>query len=84
MEMMRIFKLDSVRTLAGPGGVAFTMLAVMLVAIFAATMTLAPRASAAKPAYSKSTGYPCTKCHTGTPSKQTLNGFGKAWAKKNL
>lgn len=78
--MMRIFKLINVRTLAGPSGVARAMLAVMVVAVVAATMTFAPRESAAKPAFSKSTGKPCTACHTKPPK---LNACGKKWKANN-
>jgi hypothetical protein len=75
--MMRPFKPNDARTLAGAGGVAFTMLAAMLFVVVAATMALAPQESAAKAAYAQSTGRPCTACHT-TPPK--LNACGKKYA----
>ena len=74
--MIRMFKLNNVRTFASSSGVALAMLAVMLFAVVAATMTLAPRESAAKPAFGKSTGRPCAACHTKPPK---LNACGKRY-----
>lgn len=77
-------KPKSIRTPAGFGGVAFIILSFLLIAVFATMMTFASRDGTAKPEYSKQTKFPCTKCHTGKPSKTTVNAFGKAWKKNNM
>lgn len=76
--MKRPFKLSTVRTVAGPSGVVLSMLSAVALVVVATMMTLAPGQSVAKPAYTKSTGRPCTACHT-TPPK--LNACGKKYAK---
>jgi hypothetical protein len=51
---------------------AATTAATLLVA--GATMTMAPRAAVATPAFAQQTGKPCGFCHTKTPE---LNDEGK-------
>jgi hypothetical protein len=56
--------------------------AVGIVGATALLVTFGSHDVAAKQAYSQSTGYACAKCHTGAPSKSTVNAFGKAWLSK--
>jgi hypothetical protein len=53
-------------------GTAATTAATLLVA--GATMTMAPRAAVATPAFAQQTGKPCGFCHSKTPE---LNDEGK-------
>ena len=53
-------------------------LAATLFAVVATMLTVTPQDSAAKPAYTASTGSPCTACHS-TPPK--LNECGEKYAK---
>jgi hypothetical protein len=76
--MIRLFKLSNIRTLAGSGSLAFSLLAATLIAVIATMMTITPQESTAKPAYSAATGSPCTACHTAPPK---LNECGEKYAK---
>lgn len=68
---MRRFKLT------GPDTLALALTAAMAAALVATMMTVAPRDSIAKPAYTQQTGSACTACHTAPPK---LNACGKKWA----
>ena len=48
----------------------------LLGAIVFAAITLAPETAQANPAMAKSTGQPCSKCHTAPPA---LNDYGKKY-----
>ncbi len=54
---------------------------IALVAVVVSMAWVVASTASAKPEFAKATGKKCADCHTGAPSKDSLNDAGKAFKK---